>query len=432
MSIFSEKLFSASSFLLHKTVVRVGTRLNSSGSWWCNVPMGPPDPILGVTEAFKKDQSKKKINLGVGAYRDNCGKPYVLGSVRKAEDIIADNFLEKEYLPISGMPEFCDLSSKLALGEDNIAIQENRHAVVQTLSGTGALRIGGAFLARFFPGCKEINLPTPTWGNHIPVFKDSGLSVKRYSYYDQKTCGLDFKNLLLDVSKMTPSSIILLHACAHNPTGVDLTHDQWAELSALIKQKSLYPFFDMAYQGFASGDLDDDAFAVRYFIEEGHDVFLAQSFAKNMGLYGERIGALTVVCDNKEEKNKVMSQLKIIIRPMYSSPPLNGARIVTTILSNEELKCQWIAELKGMADRIIGIRQQLKDELAKAGSKRNWDHITNQIGMFCFTGLNEPQVEKLTKDFSIYLTKDGRISMAGVTTKNVKYLAESVHEVTAA
>lgn len=221
-----------------------------------------------------------------------------------------------------------------------------------------------------------------------------------------------------------------MHACAHNPTGVDPTKEQWLELSKLIKEKNLYTYFDMAYQGFASGDIDRDAQAIRIFESEGHQYCLAQSFAKNMGLYGERAGAFTVACANKEEADRVTSQIKILIRALYSNPPIHGARLVAEILNDQQLRSEWLKDVKVMADRIIGVRSKLKDNLVKNGSKLSWDHITNQIGMFCYSGMKPEQVDRLAKEFSIYLTRDGRISMAGVTTKNVEYLAKAMHEVT--
>ncbi|XP_025831489.1 aspartate aminotransferase, mitochondrial [Agrilus planipennis] len=401
-----------------------------ASSWWSGVPMGPPDAILGVTEAYKKDTNPKKINLGVGAYRDDEGKPYVLPSVRKAEEKLRSKNLDKEYAPISGPPEFCKNSILLALGEDSEHVKNGLNATVQGISGTGSLRIGAAFLNAFFPGPKVVYVPTPTWGNHIPLFKHSGLDVKYYKFYDAKTCGFDFNGCLDDISKIPEKSIILLHACAHNPTGVDPRPEQWQELSNLIKKRKLFPFFDMAYQGFASGDTSRDAQAVRLFLKEGHQIVLAQSYAKNMGLYGERAGAFSVITDDKEEAAKIMSQIKIIIRPMYSNPPINGARIVNEILSDPSLKKDWLGEVKGMADRIISVRQKLRQNLEKEGSTHNWQHVTDQIGMFCFTGMKPEQVERLTKEFSIYLTKDGRISMAGVTSRNVDYLAHAMHQVT--
>ncbi|XP_026282566.1 aspartate aminotransferase, mitochondrial [Frankliniella occidentalis] len=398
-------------------------------SWWSHVQMGPPDPILGVTEAYKRDQNSNKINLGVGAYRDDNGKPFVLPSVIEAEDRMRKKNQDKEYAPISGPAEFCKHSITLALGEDNEHVKNSLNATVQGISGTGSLRIGGAFLQRFLPG-KDLYLPTPSWGNHTPIFKDSGLNVKQYRYYDPATCGLNFNGALEDISKIPEKSIILLHACAHNPTGVDPKPEQWKELSKLIKDKKLFPFFDMAYQGFASGDVAKDAFAVRLFVNEGHQIALAQSYAKNMGLYGERAGAFSLVTSSKQEADTVMSQLKILVRPMYSNPPVHGARIVSEILGDASLKSMWLKDVKGMADRIISMRTQLRDGLKKEGSSRNWAHITDQIGMFCYTGMNAQQVERITKEFSIYLTKDGRISMAGVTSKNVGYLAKAMHEVT--
>jgi aspartate aminotransferase len=399
-------------------------------SKWDNVEMGPPDAILGVTEAFKKDTNPKKINLGVGAYRDDNGKPFVLPSVRQAEKILAESSLDHEYAPIAGTPEYCKIMAQLAFGDSSDVIKNNLNATVQGVSGTGSLRIGFAFLSSWYQPSKAVYLPTPTWGNHIPLVKHSGLEVKQYRYYDPKTCGFDFKGALADIATIPESSIILLHACAHNPTGVDPKPEEWKELSALIKKRKLYPYFDLAYQGFASGDVDKDAFALRLFLQDGHTVALAQSCAKNFGLYGERAGAFTVVCSNEDETKRIMSQLKILIRPMYSNPPIHGARIVHTILSRPELKKIWLEDVKGMAERIISVRAKLVENLQKEGSSLNWKHITDQIGMFCFTGLKTDQVERLTKDFSIFLTKDGRISMAGVTSGNVGYLANAIHQVT--
>ncbi|CAD5205734.1 unnamed protein product [Bursaphelenchus okinawaensis] len=417
----------ASSRVVSKQVLAAGQRMSSS--WWGNVEMGPPDAILGVTEAFKRDTNPKKINLGVGAYRDGNGKPFVLPSVRKAEQEIVNAQLDKEYTTIAGIPEFTANAIKLALGNDSKVIAEKRNATVQSISGTGALRFGAEFLNKFFPN-KVIYQPTPTWGNHIPIFKFAGLDVKQYRYYDKSTCGFDEAGALEDISKIPKKSIILLHACAHNPTGVDPTKDQWKKISEVVKKQELYVFFDMAYQGFASGDINNDAFAVRYFLDQGHDICLAQSFAKNMGLYGERVGAYTIVSKDSDEASRVMSQLKILVRPMISNPPIHGARIANKILSDQNLYNEWLGDVKGMADRIIAMRTTLKDLLAKEGSQKNWEHITNQIGMFCFTGISPQQVERLSKEFSIYLTKDGRISIAGISSNNVEYLAHALHQVT--
>lgn len=404
--------------------------IRSMSAWWSHVEMGPPDAILGITEAYKKDQNPKKVNLGVGAYRDDNGKPFVLPSVRKAEDKIKTKDMDKEYSPIAGNAEFCKHSITLALGDCSDIVQQGLTATVQGISGTGSLCIGATFLSHFFNGNKEVYLPTPTWGNHGPIFKLARLPVKSYRYYDPNTCGLDFRGVLEDLNKIPEKSIVVLHACAHNPTGVDPKPEQWKELAALVKRRNLFPFFDMAYQGFASGDINKDNLAVRLFVKEGINLALAQSYAKNMGLYGERVGAFTLINASKEEADRVLSQLKILIRPMYSNPPINGARIASEILGDPQLKQQWLSDVETMANRIITVREKLRGNLEKNGSSRNWTHITEQIGMFCYTGLKLPEVEKLTKDYSIYLTKDGRISMAGVTSKNVEYLANAIHQVT--
>ncbi|KAH8988848.1 pyridoxal phosphate-dependent transferase [Lactarius akahatsu] len=418
-----------------RTVASVRTALRTV-STWSNVPAGPPDPILGVTEAFKADKDPRKINLGVGAYRDGDGKPYVLNSVKKAEDFLRASNPDKEYLPITGLPEFTKNATKLAYGADSTPLNANAIAATQSISGTGALRIGGAFLARFYPHSKVIYLPVPSWGNHTPIFRDSGLEVRGYRYFDKKTVGLDFEAFFrgrgiayyIVVDQNAPErSIVLLHACAHNPTGVDPTPAQWKEISNIVKEKKLFPFFDMAYQGFASGSTDRDALAVRLFVSEGHQVALSQSFAKNMGLYGERAGAFSLTTADAEEKARVESQLKIVIRPMYSNPPLHGARIANTILSRPELYGEWEAEVKGMADRIISMRERLYNELANTHkTPGEWGHIKSQIGMFSFTGLTAAQTKALAERAYIYMTADGRISMAGLNGKNIDYFAESV------
>ncbi|KAI9753274.1 MAG: 39S ribosomal protein L24, mitochondrial [Chaenotheca gracillima] len=398
-------------------------------STWANVPQGPP-AILGITEAFKADSFDKKINLGVGAYRDDQGKPYVLPSVRAAEKKVVDAQLDKEYAGITGVPAFTKAAALLAYGPDSSAIKEDRIAITQTISGTGALRVAGAFMQRHFPGAKKVYIPTPTWANHNAVLKDSGLEVEKYRYYNKDTIGLDFEGMIADIKAAPQGSIFLLHACAHNPTGVDPTEAQWQQISDAVKAGNHFAFFDMAYQGFASGNTDKDAFPVRHFIKEGHNIALAQSFAKNMGLYGERVGAFSIVCESAEEKKRVDSQIKIIVRPLYSNPPVHGARIASSILNDPALNQQWLGEVKGMADRIITMRALLKKNLEELGSKHDWSHITSQIGMFAYTGLKPEQMDRLAKEFSVYATKDGRISVAGITTGNVKRLAEAIHKVT--
>jgi aspartate aminotransferase len=297
--------------------------------------MGPEDPILGVTVAFNKDTDPKKINLGVGAYRDDNGKPYVLQCVREAEKRIYEAKMDHEYLPIAGLASYNKACAELQLGADSPVLKEKRAVTVQTLSGTGALRVGAQFLNRFIDlpneNKKFVYLPNPTWGNHNTIFQDSGFACKQYRYYDEKTCGLDFNGLLEDVKNAPSQSLFLFHACAHNPTGVDPNLQQWEQLSKVAKDKGHFIFFDLAYQGFASGSPEKDVAPVRLFIKDGHNVSIAQSFAKNFGLYGERVGSFTLLGKDEKEAQNLESQLKILIRPMYSNPPISGARIVNTI-----------------------------------------------------------------------------------------------------
>mmetsp|Transcript_29583 Transcript_29583/g.79439 ORF Transcript_29583/g.79439 Transcript_29583/m.79439 type:complete len:443 (-) Transcript_29583:222-1550(-) len=398
-------------------------------SSWTEVPMGPADPILGLTQEFNKDPNPKKISLGVGAYRDGAGKPMVLDCVRTAEAAIVNDKLNKEYLGITGLPEFIGHSVKLMMGPG--AMDKGNIAAVQTLSGTGGCRIVGDFYSRFLGKGTQIYLPNPTWANHKNIFRDAGLELKQYRYWDPETLGLDLEGMLADIRSMPPNSVLLLHACAHNPTGVDPTMDQWKQISDAVQEREdVYIFFDAAYQGFASGDPERDAGAVRLFLERGHRMALCQSFAKNFGLYGERVGCLSMVCADEDEAKRVESQLKLLIRPMYSNPPVHGARIVSKILGDEALTKQWRAECKGMADRIIAMRTALRSALEARGSKRSWKHVTDQIGMFCYSGMTEEQVLELRSKYAIYITNDGRISMAGVTQDNVEYLADGMVAVT--
>ncbi|KAI5060900.1 hypothetical protein GOP47_0023405 [Adiantum capillus-veneris] len=392
-----------------------------------HLQQAPDDPILGVTIAYNKDQSPVKLNLGVGAYRTEEGKPYVLRVVREAEErLISDRSRNKEYLPITGIPTFNKLSAKLILGEDSPAIRERRVCTAQCLSGTGSLRVGAEFLAKHYSQ-KTIYIPTPTWGNHTKVFSLGGLQVKNYRYYDPRTRGLDFEGMLQDLRSAPSGVVVLLHACAHNPTGVDPTPGQWEGIRQVIRSKNMLPFFDSAYQGFASGSLDVDAHAVRLFVTDGGECLVAQSFAKNMGLYGERVGALSLVCSSESVATRADSQLKLVIRPMYSNPPIHGASIVATVLGDRNLYQEWTVELKAMADRIIRMRHLLYEALRARGTPGNWEHIIKQIGMFTFTGLSKEQVNFMTREYHVYMTSDGRISMAGLSSKTVPHLADAIH-----
>jgi len=409
-----------------KNLTQLAARFSSI---WSHVEQGPPDAILGITEAFKKDSHPQKMNLGAGAYRDDNGKPYVLSCIRKAEVNLVGQLLDKEYTTISGIPEFQKNTANLAFGEESGLVSGGLNATVQCISGTGSLRVGAAFFQKFFPSAKVAYLPTPSWANHTPIFKHAGMDVGSYRYYNKSNCGFDAAGCFEDLTNLPNQSLILLHACAHNPTGVDPTAEEWQEISHIMKQKGHYPFFDMAYQGFASGDLVKDAYALRLFVADGHRPALAQSYAKNMGLYGERVGAFTVICESQTEAKAVESQIKILVRPMYSNPPIHGARLVNEVIGNPDLHSEWLLEVKAMADRIITMRGQLKEKLEAAGSILDWSHVTKQIGMFCYSGLSPEQVDRLGREFSIYLTKDGRISVVGITSGNIDYLAQSIHQV---
>lgn len=405
-------------------------------SFLSTVPLGPPDAILGIAEAFRACESPDKVNVCVGAYRDENGQPWVLPSVREAETrLLAQQGSNKEYAPIAGDAGFVDLALRFAYGAAFYEAHAGRVAGVQALSGTGACRVGGAFLAQFLSGgdgssTPIIYLPDPTWGNHVNIFQAAGLEVRRYRYFDRATNTLDFEGLVEDLREAPGNSVVLLHACAHNPTGCDPTPDQWRRLSDVIQERGLVVFFDSAYQGFASGDAEKDAFALRYFCEQGHQVMLAQSFAKNFGLYGERCGTLSFVCADPDERTAVMSQVKRIVRAMYSSPPIHGSSIVKTVLSDEVLSKQYYEECASMAKRITSMRTLLVQTLKDKGSTHDWSHITDQIGMFAFTGMDKDMCNSITDDFYIFLTKDGRVSLAGINMNNVEYIAGAIHEVT--
>lgn len=399
-------------------------------SWWSDVPMGPPDAILGLNDIFMKDPDPRKINLGVGAYRTNEGKPYRLPSVLKAEEIVIKKVLNKEYLPITGNAEFCELAAQMLFGENSEILKNNLNVSVQCLSGTGGLYLGSQLIKKFFPGRKLGFVPHPTWVNQHNIFNDANIEWKNYRHYDEKNKCVAFDAYREDICKMPEGSIIILHEVAQNPTGMDPTHKQWDEISQIVKFKKILPFFDMAYQGFATGDAVNDAYAFRKFIQDGHQVLMSQCFGKNFGLYGERVGVFHMNVGSVDEKAKVLSQLKSIIRQTYSNPPLHGARLIAEVLKTPELKKQWEEEIKCMATRIKGIRKKLVQHLKKVGSTHNWDHVEKQIGMFCYTGLTSAQVAQLIAKYHIYLLDNGRMAIAGVNDTNVEYVGSAIHDVT--
>ncbi|KXJ89147.1 pyridoxal phosphate-dependent transferase [Microdochium bolleyi] len=399
------------------------------------VPQAPEDPLFGLMAAYRADNAPNKVDLGIGAYRDNNAKPWVLPVVKKADEILRnDPELNHEYAPIAGIPAFTGKAAELILGgADSPAIKEKRVTSIQTISGTGAVHLGALFLAKFFPGTKKVYLSNPTWANHNQIFSNVGIPIAQYPYFDKKTRGLDFEGMKQALLNAEDKSIILLHACAHNPTGVDPTFDQWKEIAQIMRQKSHFPFFDTAYQGFATGDLMKDNAAVRYFVEQGFELLVAQSFAKNFGLYGERAGCFHVVTgpasDAQETIKRIASQLAILQRSEISNPPLYGARIASTVLNDKALFAEWEENLRTMSGRIIDMRKALRGKLEELGTPGTWNHITDQIGMFSFTGLSEKQVLKVREDAHVYMTKNGRISMAGLNTNNVEYVAKAFDKV---
>ncbi|XP_072292398.1 aspartate aminotransferase, cytoplasmic [Eucyclogobius newberryi] len=403
-------------------------------SMFCEVPQAAPVAVFKLSQDFNNDQFPKKVNLGVGAYRTDEGLPWVLPVVKKVEKLIVeDDKLNHEYLPILGLPEFRSAASKIALGDDSPAIKDNRVGAVQCLGGTGALKMGGEFLRRFYNGNNNSKTPVyvsaPTWENHNAVFANAGFEdIRPYKYWDSENKGLDLAGFLGDLESCPERSIFVLHACAHNPTGTDPTQEQWMQIAEVMMRRKLFVFFDSAYQGFASGSLDKDAWAVRYFVSLGFEMFCAQSFSKNFGLYNERVGNLTIVARDADNLKRILSQMEKIVRTTWSNPPSQGARIVATALNTPQLFVEWKDNVKTMADRVLLMRSQLKAKLQALGTPGTWNHITNQIGMFSFTGLNPRQVEYMVKEKHIYLMASGRINMCGLTSRNIDYVAQSIHD----
>lgn len=396
---------------------------------WANVPAAPLDPILGVSQKYQADTDPRKVNVSIGAYRTDEGKPLVLNCVKKAEAIVvANNALNKEYLPQRGDKEYAALCQKMLFGDDSPLLQAGLVATAQTLSGTGALRLGAEFVKRYAPD-KTVYISSPTWGTHNSIMQQAAVNYKPYRYWNAAGRDLDLAGMLEDIGNAPDESIMMLHAAAHNPTGVDPTKEQWDQIMAVCKAKGHICWFDSAYQGFATGDLDKDAYALRKFAAEGLALFVSQSFAKNFGLYGERIGTFSLTCGTPEAVTNVMSQMDIIIRNLYSNPPKHGANIVKTVLSDPALYQEWRDELYAMSMRIQEMRSVLYDELIRLKTPGSWTHVTSQIGMFSFTGLSPAQCKAMVEKHHIYMLGNGRVSMAGVTSGNVKYIAAAIDDV---
>lgn len=391
------------------------------------IEMAPKDPILGVTEAYVADTNPKKVNLGVGIYTDDDGKVPVLQCVRKAEQKLVETALPRGYLPIDGIAAYDKATQQALFGADSEPVKSGRVVTVQTLGGTGGLKVGGDFLRRFNPGA-DLYISDPSWENHRALFEYAGFNVKTYPYYDAATNGVKFDDMLAALNAMAKGSVVVLHACCHNPTGIDLTPAQWQKVLDAVKQRELVPFLDLAYQGFADG-LDADAAVVRKFATELPAVFVSSSYSKSMSLYGERVGALSIVTRDKEEAARTLSQLKRVIRTNYSNPPTHGGQAVAMVLTNPELRALWEKELGDMRDRIKVMRKALVEKVREQRSDFDFGFIVDQRGMFSYSGLTKAQVTKLREKYSIYALDSGRICVAALNTKNIDYVAKAIGDV---
>ena len=392
-----------------------------------NVTLAPVDPILGLNEAFAKDKNPEKINLGVGVYKNETGTTPILKCVKIAEKKLLSEEKTKSYLPISGKPEYITNVKNLLLGENSEIIRDSRIATVQSLGGTGALRICADFSKKFLSGSK-IWISDPTWENHYNLFSNAGFEVCYYPYFEEKSMWVNFDKIYDTFSKVKRGDIVLFHTCCHNPTGVDLNSDQWELLADLSSKIGFIPLFDFAYQGFGDGIVEDSA-AIQIFSKKVKNFFIANSFSKNFGLYNERIGTLSVIADNKQNANNILSQLKICIRTNFSNPPMHGASIVDKILSNSGLTTMWQNEVQEMRDRIKKYRKLFVESLKKTGLNRDFEFITKQRGMFSYTGLKKEEVHKLRNEHSIYFVDSGRINLAGINEQNIEKISSAFKEV---
>ncbi|ATG21905.1 Aromatic-amino-acid aminotransferase [Ralstonia mannitolilytica] len=389
----------------------------------------PGDPILTLNENFQKDPRQDKVNLSIGIYFDDDGRLPIMRAVREAEAAILNEPGPKPYLPMAGFAQYRDAVQKLVFGQDCAARTEGRIATVQTLGGSGALKIGADFLKRYFPQA-QVWVSDPTWENHRFIFERAGFTVNTYPYYDEATGGLKFDAMLAAIDALDKHSIVVLHACCHNPTGVDLDNAQWLQLIDVLQKRELLPFVDMAYQGFGAG-LDDDAFAIRELARRGVPALVANSFSKNFSLYGERCGGLSLICDSAAEADRVLGQLTSAVRSNYSNPPTHGAKIVTRILTTPELDQAWRSELSAMCQRIAGMRTAIHDRLSRHLSGEALSRYIKQRGMFTYTGLSAEQVDRLREQHGVYILRSGRMCVAGLNQRNVGPVAEAVAHVMA-
>jgi aromatic-amino-acid transaminase len=392
-----------------------------------SLPMAPKDAILGVTEAFNADSNPKKVNLGVGVYTDDQGKVPLLEAVRRAEAQRVASGAPKSYLPIDGLQAYDQAVQALVFGADAPAVRERRAVTVQALGGTGGLKIGADFLRLAAPGA-QVWISDPSWENHRQLFEGAGFMVHAYPYYDTAKRGLDFAGMVRALEALPAGSIAVLHSCCHNPTGVDLSQEQWRQVLGVVQARGLVPFLDLAYQGFGDG-LETDAFAPRLFGGAMHPVFLSSSFSKSLSLYGERVGALSIVTASGDEAARALSQVKRVVRANYSNPPTHGSDIVARVLTTPELRTLWEQELAGMCARIKEMRRRLVDGIQTRVPGVDFSYVLHQRGMFSYSGLSKEQVLRLRSEFSIYAIETGRICVAALNLRNIDYVADAIARV---
>ncbi len=391
------------------------------------VEMAPRDPILGLNEAFNADPRPTKVNLGVGVYTNEDGRIPLMRAVAEAENILTATHAPRGYLPIEGIAAYDKAVQTLLFGADSKLISEGRVITAQAIGGTGALKIGADFLKRLLPDA-QVAISDPSWENHRALFESAGFPVSNYRYYDAFSNGVNRGGLLEDLRNLPARSIVVLHACCHNPTGVDLSMDDWQAVLEILREREHVPFLDIAYQGFGDG-IEEDAAAVRLFAESDLTFFVSSSFSKSFSLYGERVGALSIVTGSKDETSRVLSQVKRVIRTNYSNPPTHGASVVANILNSPELRAMWETELGEMRERIRGMRMAMVEQLAKLGAKRDFGFVAQQRGMFSYSGLTTEQVDRLKSEFGIYAVGTGRICVAALNQRNLPVVTQAIAQV---
>lgn len=392
-----------------------------------HITAAAPDPILGLGEAFKADSRSPKVNLGIGVYCDAAGKTPILQAVKAAEARLLESVGNKNYLPINGLAAYNAETQKLLFGENSPVLAAKRAQTAQTLGGSGALRVAAEFVKRQTKA-QSVWISDPSWPNHNAIFQAAGVPIRSYRYYNKADNGLDWDGMLADLAQAQAGDVVLLHGCCHNPTGIDPTPEQWQQLAKMSAEKGWLPMFDIAYQGFANG-LEEDAYSLRVFAEHNPEMLVASSYSKNFGLYGERVGAFTLVAADADTAERAFTQIKAIIRTLYSSPAAHGAHTVALVLQDAELKAQWVAELDEMRGRIKTMRSQMVELLKECGAQQDFGFIVRQNGMFSFSGLSPEQVDRLKEEFAIYAVRSGRINVAGITADNIRYLCESIVKV---